>query len=62
MHGKSCISLIEGEISDMECVDSIDVSLENGRATIVLNDDCISHIVKSIQKLGYPAQLSEVEK
>jgi copper chaperone CopZ len=57
MHCKSCKSLIEGEVSEIECVDSIAVSLEDANARIILKEDCTEQIVSTINELGFSAKV-----
>jgi len=55
MHCKSCSQLIEGEIGDMNGVESIKVDLSSGKTTVKFNqkDVSIGAIKSKIESLGY---------
>ncbi|MBU0532878.1 heavy-metal-associated domain-containing protein [Candidatus Micrarchaeota archaeon] len=59
MHCKSCKSLIEAELSDIEGIDNVTVSIEKGIAEIVMKNNCIEIVLKSIENLGFSAQVKE---
>jgi copper chaperone CopZ len=59
MHCKSCKSLIEGEIIDLDCVDFVSVSLEEEMAEIDLQGDDVGIVVEAINKLGFSARVLE---
>ena len=56
MHCKSCKSLIEGELGDLECVESVEVSLEEKKGYVVVKEECRGLIIKTIEDLGFKVQ------
>lgn len=55
MHCKSCSQLIEGEIGDLNGVESVKVDLASGKATVKFNqkDISIGAIKSKIESMGY---------
>lgn len=50
---KSCKALIEGEVSAVEGVIGISVSLKDGTAEVDLRPHSVSDVMKTISDLGY---------
>ncbi len=59
MHCKSCKSLIELELGDLDFVDSVRVSLEDEIADIDLQKDKLKTVIETINKLGFSARVLE---
>lgn len=57
MRCRSCKALIEGEVSGMDGVESISVSLEEGEAVVRLRQADIADIIEAIEKLGFTAKV-----
>ena len=57
MNCKSCKSLIEGEVSEIDDVYSINVSLKDANAMVMLRKDCTEQIVSTINSLGFSAKV-----
>ena len=57
MNCKSCKSLIEGEVSEMAGVYSIEVSLNDSNAKVMLKKDCSEQVVDTINSLGFSAKV-----
>lgn len=59
MHCKSCGELISEELLGMDCVESAEVSLEDGTADVNMKEDCTGLVIETIQSLGYSARVQE---
>jgi len=57
MHCKSCKTLIESEVSEVDYVDSIIVSLEDANARVTIKEDRIEEIADIINELGFSAKV-----
>ena len=57
MHCKSCKSLIEGELGELDCVESVQVSLEDKKGYVVLKENRTDLILKTIKELGFKAKV-----
>ncbi|XP_069981182.1 copper-transporting ATPase 1 isoform X2 [Penaeus vannamei] len=55
----SCVKNIEGHIGKLEGVKSIKVSLEDERATLIIDPSCVtpSHVRSTIDDMGFEAEL-----
>ncbi len=59
MHCKSCRELISDELMGMDCVENVEVSLEDGTAEVGMKEDCTGIVIETIQSLGYSARVQE---
>lgn len=57
MHCQSCVGLVADEVGELEGVESVDVDLAGGTATVRFDPDVVGDaaIVAAIREAGYEA-------